>query len=303
MGGTKTAAHLINNLNEVIWQDQRPTAGGSALLSAILDVVDEAVTHLDPNNGDNLKGIGIGIPGHVVPEKGELHLAVNLDIDEPLPIGPLLHDRYGVEVRLENDVRSGAKGVHRFLNMDNVAFINIGTGLAAGLVLNGEVYRGKNGLAGEIGHIVETYSGDEQLILENIVSGPGLVAEAAKIGCDVSNPAELFALAQSDHEAAQGVLDRFFYHLARAIQWMALTFDIDQVVLGGGVTHVSFSSAKSKLATLDLLRERSKVASLLLADEKLTVLPNSYNPGLWGATYLVKDLVCLDSQAPSESGG
>lgn len=299
MGGTKIAAHLINNLNEVIWQDQRPTASGSALLPAICEVIDEAITHVDLDHGDNLKGIGIGIPGQVVPEKGELCLAVNLDIDKPLPVGTILKERYGVEVRLENDVRSGAKGVHRFLNMDNVAYINIGTGLAAGLVLNGEVYRGKNGLAGEIGHIVETYHGDEQLVLENIVSGPGLVAEAAKVGCDVSNPAELFTLAESGHEAAQGVLDRFFYHLARAIQWMALTFDIDQMVLGGGVTHVSDSFEPQLRSAVALLRERSKVANLLLADDKLTILPKFYNPGLWGATYLVQDLVCPDLRAPS----
>ena len=288
MGGTKIAAHLINSFGEVIWHRQQPTARGNELLPAIIDLVDEAKMHIDPSQGERLKGIGLGIPGQIIPEKGEICLAVNLDIDFTIPVGVVLEERYGVEVKLENDVRSGAKGVQRLLQIDNVAYLNIGTGLAAGLVIDGEVYRGKNGLAGEIGHIVEVYANEEQLILEEIVSGPGLVSEAAKVGIDVSDPAELFALADAQHKKAQGVLTRFFHHLARAIQWLALTFDIDRIVIGGGVTGLSESFESRLRAAVALLRQRSKVAKLLLTDDKFSVLPKSYNPGLWGATYLVK---------------
>lgn len=288
IGGTKIAAHLVDELNQARWQTQTATAKGQDLFAAVCVVIDNALTTLN-HSVDQLVGIGLGIPGKVVPETGEIHLAVNLDIESPLPIGPQLHARYGTAVHIENDVRLGAVGVQHLLGFESVAYISIGTGLAAGLILDGKLYRGKNGLAGEIGHIIETYPDGSEMILENIVSGPGLLSQARKEQCEVSNPAELFTLANSGDMAAKKVLDQFFYHLARAIQWVLLTFDVDQIVLGGGITHIDGLFESYLRTAVAKLRERSKVANLLLTDDKLTVLPKSYNAGLWGATFLVKE--------------
>ncbi len=154
IGGTKIAAHLVNDLNEVTWQIKRPTAKGDQLIPAVAEVVDSALQTLDHTN-DHLAAIGMGIPGKVVPDLGEIHLAVNLNIEAPLPIGPMLKERFGVPVHIENDVRLAAVGVQKSYAFDDVAYISVGTGLAAGFILDGELFRGKNGLAGEIGHIVE----------------------------------------------------------------------------------------------------------------------------------------------------
>ncbi|MFK7802569.1 MAG: ROK family protein [Anaerolineae bacterium] len=291
IGGTKIAAHLVNESNGVHWHMQRPTAKGTTLIPAVIEVVDLALQSIDQAN-DTLAGIGMGIPGKVVPELGEIHLATNLDIETPIPIGPKLSERYGVPVYIENDVRLAAVGVQHSFELDDFAYISIGTGLAAGFILDGKLFRGKNGLAGEIGHIVETFDGVPR-ILENTISGPGLMRQALEAGCNASTPAELFSMADSGSEKAKVILQNMFHHLARAIQWIALTFDINKVVLGGGITQIGESFECNLRQSVAILREQSKVAQLLLTDDKLIVLPKSHNPGLWGATHLVKNMTGL----------
>ncbi|MFT5193650.1 MAG: glucokinase [Candidatus Promineifilaceae bacterium] len=288
IGGTKIAAQMVDDTGKVVWQIKAPTAKGKGLYPAVCALIDQALMHIDPKI-DSLNGIGIGIPGKVVPETGEIHLAVNLNIETPFPIGSLLSERYSTVVNIENDVRLGAIGVQQLLNKDDVAYISIGTGLAAGFVLNGQLYRGKNGLAGEIGHVLETFEDGTPAILETIVSGPAILRRAQAADCDVSNPADVFELADSGFGPAKRIINHFFHHLARALQWVALTFDIDHIVLGGGVTQASESFEDYLRCAVAQLREQSKVANLLLTDDKITILPKLHNPGLWGATYIARN--------------
>ncbi len=288
IGGTKIAAQAVDHNGNVIWSDQRPTAKGDKLVPTICEVVELALLSVQETANNSLSGIGIAIPGHVTPETGEIHLAVNLNVDAPLPIGPMLKDRFDVAVKIDNDARVAAIGVQHLLALENVAFINIGTGMSAGMILNGDLYRGRNGLAGEIGHITLDHTDGRNLILENIVSGPGLVREAERVGYKVSNPAELFEIANTGSQVAQNVLNTFFYYLSRAIQWIALSMDIDQIVLGGGVTHASDLFETQLRSNIEQLRQRSQVTNLLLTSEKISLLPKSYNAGLWGATYLIR---------------
>lgn len=294
MGGTKIAAHLIDSSSNVLWKGKYPTAKGTELIAAINDVVDEAIFNINPDKRHLLGGIGIGIPGHVDSETGEIQLATNLDIIKPVPLGAYLTERYQVKVAVENDARAGAVGVQRYLHKDNVVFVNIGTGLAAGIVLNGKLYRGNNGMAGEIGHVAETYEDQTSSILENVVSGPGLIAQAKAVSCEISNPAEIFELAEAGDEAAERVLTRFFDHLTRALQWLTLTLDIEHVVLGGGVTKASQKFETRLYQSLAKLREQSTVTNFLLKDEKVEILPTTFNPGLWGATHLAQDMAILE---------
>ena len=287
IGGTKIAAHLVDEMNQVKWEAHVPVVKGDGLLPAIFELVDDALTHIK-GEGDLLEGIGLGIPGKIVRETGEIHLATNLNIESPLAIGAPLKERYDTAVALENDVRLGAFGVQNLHGLNDLAYISIGTGLAAGFILNGELYRGQSGLAGEIGHIAEAYNG-RSMILENIVSGPGLVQEGLAANCQVASASDLFVLAESGSAPAEKVLQNMFDHLARAIQWIALTFDLEKIILGGGVTHAGPYFETGLRQAVAQLRKQSKITNLLLNDDKLMILPTSANVGLWGATYLVKN--------------
>src|SRR5205823_13868902 len=128
---------------------------------------------------------GLGIPGRVQPATGLVESAVNLRWRQ-LPAGPLLAERLGVPCHLENDARAAALGAYQTgdeRRFQNWAYISVGTGIAAGLILRGQLYRGPNGMAGEIGHTVVLPGGPRCACglsgcLEAIAAGPAILREA-----------------------------------------------------------------------------------------------------------------------------
>ena len=91
-----------------------------------------------------------------------LRHAVNLDVNgDDLPLRDLLAERLGVPVVLENDVNAAALAARALVEADDVVYLSVGTGLAAGLVLDGRLRRGEHGAAGEIGHLPVDPAGQE----------------------------------------------------------------------------------------------------------------------------------------------
>ena len=133
--------------------------------------------------GRDVAAVGVAIPGHVDAEDGSVRMAVNLGITH-LPLGPMLQAELGVPTFVEHDARAAAlwlseQGADGSAQAPaNVAFLAIGTGISAGIVLDGALLRGDNGLAGEVGHIVADPDGvicacGLRGCLETIAAGPG----------------------------------------------------------------------------------------------------------------------------------
>ena len=104
-----------------------------------------------------MRAIGVGTPGTVDSASGHVGNIVNLDVVS-LDMGPLVSQRSGVPAHVENDVNAAAVGAATVLGgadgmAGTIAFLNFGTGLAAGIVENGVLMHGYSGAAGEIGHI------------------------------------------------------------------------------------------------------------------------------------------------------
>src|SRR5690606_9462847 len=126
----------------------------------------------------------------VDPYTGEVANAVNLNLEQPFPLGGLLAERFHRPAYLENDARIAALGAYRLVSQEEpvrqMAYRTLGTGLSAGLVLNGALYRGVNGLAGEIGHMVVEPEGRLCACglcgcLETIASGSAIDRQAAAL--------------------------------------------------------------------------------------------------------------------------
>ena len=123
-------------------------------MQATLDVARAAEVSVSDVNA-----IGIGIPGTVDPVSGTVRFAVNVGIGrDDLDLGPRLTDELGVGVHVENDVRAAALGADWYLSnefgpVNDLAYLSIGTGIAAGYVEHGRLRRGNTLVAGEIGHI------------------------------------------------------------------------------------------------------------------------------------------------------
>ncbi|HEY1012446.1 MAG TPA: ROK family protein, partial [Herpetosiphonaceae bacterium] len=188
VGGTKIATLLVDQRRQVCGHLTVATdlTSPQHTLTCIIDAI-RATLRQGNVEPERLRAIGLGIPGQVVPTTGVVKLAVNLGWDA-MPVGALINAAFGVPCVLENDVRAAAWGLYRMGHVDDaqsLAYVSIGTGIAAGLVLDGRVYRGWSGMAGEIGHSCVDPSGPrcacgQHGCLEAMAAGPAIAALAAE---------------------------------------------------------------------------------------------------------------------------
>jgi len=203
----------------------------------------------------DILGTGIGFPGVTNPSNGLVIQAPGLKLANfsaresfsRLP-GPILVD---------NDVNMGVlgerwRGVAR--GRDNVILVAIGTGVGAGLILDGKIYRGAGGYAGEIGHLhVDPFSTQPKRDLgdygplEQLASGKGMEDLAAanlasfpdtSLSAHDLTTAKLFAAAQQDDPLARYVIQQVLSYLSFSIANMVTLLNPNLVILGGGVSQV-----------------------------------------------------------------
>jgi glucokinase len=251
IGGSKVLAVAADAEGRVLASVRLATRPGA---QGVVSSAAEALAALAGRLGVEqaaLGSVGVGVPGLVDPVRGCLSHAVNLGVGaDELDLAGLLGDRCGLPVRVENDVNAAALGAAtclRLLDVD-LAYLSIGTGLAAGLVLHGRLRRGSRAAAGEIGHVPVDPAGPQcacgQLgCLEALASGAAIAAAwpvqaAAVPAAAVPAARALFRAAAGGDPAAVVVRDRIARHLAAAVRLLVLTVDVDVVVLGGGVAEV-----------------------------------------------------------------
>jgi len=243
IGGTKTEAVAIDDAGLVIDEVRVPTGfGGDAVIASTVDAVTGLADRLGTSPAE-FGAIGVGVPGAVDPASGRVAHAVNLGLDG-LALGDELAARLGVRVRVENDVNVAALGAFHLLGHGperSMAYLNLGTGLAAGLVLGGRLWRGSRGTAGEIGHIPVDPAGElcscgQRGCLELLASGS---AVARQWPTEHPRPVQnLFEAAAAGDALAIEVRQRFIDNVASAVRVLVLTVDVDDVVIGGGITSL-----------------------------------------------------------------
>src|SRR5215472_13839248 len=151
VGGTKIAAGVVDEHGTIIERVKRPTAAANA--AATMDVISDAVRTLLAKY--DVVAIGIGAAGFVEASQSAVLFAPNLAAWRHEPVARHVEERLGRPVVVENDANAAAwaeatLGAGR--GQEHVVLITIGTGIGAGFVLGGELYRGRWGLAGEPGH-------------------------------------------------------------------------------------------------------------------------------------------------------
>ena len=245
IGGSKVLAVAIDPGGAVVATTRLRSSGGA---DGVIDSAVTAVTSLAERAGvgpADFAVVGVGVPGVVQTHSGEVSHAVNLGVGaDGVSLGGLLGARLGVPVVVENDVNAAALGASRLLGLDrtDLAFLSIGTGLAAGLVSRGVLRRGSRGAAGEIGHVPVDPAGPlcrcgQRGCLEMLASGSAIaVAWPAQGGRSAAE--SLFGAAETGDPTAVRVRDAVAGHLASAVRLLVLTCDVEIVVLGGGVTDV-----------------------------------------------------------------
>jgi glucokinase len=289
IGATKILGAVIDADGTVITQTRQDTLPGpDGVLDTATTVLDLLATALD---GALPTRVGIGIPGIVDRHRGTVAHAVNLGLGgEWFPLADRLADRTGAAVIVENDLNAATWGAHVLSGADDLAYLALGTGLAAGFVLSGTLRRGIHGAAGEIGHVPVDPAGPlcscgQRGCLELRASGSALSAAWPPHG-DAPPAEALFAAAAAGNPEAVAARDRFAAGVADAIRMLGLAVDPAAIIIGGGVAHVG---EPLLTAVTDALRSQAAaspfLAALGLAD-RVRLLPGQLPVGAIGAALI-----------------
>jgi glucokinase len=287
VGGTKTAALLVDGEDRVIARGVTATrhdALGDGIVALARDVLLRA--EVAPSD---VTAVGVGIPGHVDPIAGTVELAVNV-ARLAQPVAGVVERAFEAPCFIDHDARAAARrlaevyaGRHRSL-----AYVSIGTGISAGVVVDGRVLTGAAGMAGEIGHVVAVPDGPAcacglRGCLEAVASGPSIARIAG-----MASAADVFDAAASGDATARAVVRTAAAHLARGIRGLVLAFGLDLVVVGGGVARAGSTLMDPLLETLARERDASFVVRALLGPGVVRPQPADEDAGAWGAVTVAR---------------
>jgi glucokinase len=276
IGGTKIDAVALDDATQVLARVRVATGFGP---EAVVHNAQSAATQVVEAAGGSATGIesiGIGIPGIVDAEAGVVRHAVNLGLAE-LELARLLAERLGAPVRVENDVNAASLGAYHLLGLaGSMAYLNLGTGVAAGFVNDGAVWRGARGTAGEIGHIPIDPAGIRcacgQIGCLETIAGGGWVAR--KWGGDSPLPVlELFDRADAGDERALTLRAELIAGAAAGVRILVLTADVETVVIGGGISNLAARLLDPVATALDAQAAESQFLASLGLAERVRLVP------------------------------
>jgi fructokinase len=247
LGGTKTEAVVLRPDGTEAARHRVPTVKGS--YSDTLKTISDLAQAMQTLTGQVFDRIGVGIPGSMSPVTGLVRNANSTWLNDK----PLLRDlgaATGRRVRVSNDANCLALSETRdgaAKGAVSVFAVILGTGVGGGLVINGQIIEGANGLAGEWGHIPlagevapwpDCFCGQSGC-MEQYLSGPAIVREYHQQGGEkVANLEALTARAQANDAFAVETLARHLMRLGRGLGSIVNVVDPDVIVLGGGVSNL-----------------------------------------------------------------
>ncbi|WP_426625058.1 ROK family protein [Leifsonia sp. McL0607] len=289
IGGTKTDAVAVDDGGALAQRVRLATGFGHA---AVVETAVTAVARIGELTGlaaEGFSSIGIGIPGMVDSDSGQVAHAVNLGV-ESLALGGELAGRLGVGVRVENDVKAAALGAFHLLGLGgSMAYLNLGTGMAAGIVVDGRLWRGATGIAGEIGHLPVDPAGalcrcGQRGCLETVASGSGI---ARQWRTDDPLPARaLYAAAADGDSEARAIAARLAEGIAAAVRVLMLTVDVDTVVIGGGLRHLGDRLLSDVHEVLDGWARSSPFLASLALSRRVRLVPEGTPVAALGAAFV-----------------
>ena len=188
IGGTKTAVVLAEDPTRILYREEFPTLPNLGPEHAIEKIQQLIAAGLNLHGWPRAFRLGVSCGGPLDRVRGIIQSPPNLPTWADIPLKQILETRFGMSCEVENDANAGAVAEHRYgagEGCRNLIFLTMGTGLGAGLVLNGELYRGSSEMAGEIGHVRLTEGGPigygKAGSVEGWASGGGMAQHGAEV--------------------------------------------------------------------------------------------------------------------------
>ncbi|MFN2616016.1 MAG: ROK family protein [Thermoleophilaceae bacterium] len=297
VGGTKVAAGAVVG-GEARGVVERPTALASS--DALLDGIEGTVKEAAAASGEPA-AVGVGMPSQIEYGTGLCVSSVNIPLTG-VPLRQELGRRLGVPVFVDNDANCAALAEAELVGARHLVMLTLGTGVGGGVVIDGRIFRGADGLGAELGHLTIDANGPpcpgncpNRGCVEALCSGTALARDATELGKDrpegplgrihaekgrVEGPEAVAAARDGDAEAG-ALLERLGTWLGVAVAGFVNVFQPELFVIGGGL---------SRAADLFLERARDEAASRALPAlwerVELTVAKGGADAGLIGAGLL-----------------
>ncbi|RJP74286.1 MAG: ROK family protein [Candidatus Abyssobacteria bacterium SURF_17] len=262
IGGTKLAAALFDSHLNLLARSRMPThahKGPDAVFERLIQLA-ETVSARAGIDLHRVRCIGVGCGGPLDTETGLIYSPPNLPGWDAYPLKETLEARFSTPAFVDNDANAAAMAEHRFgagRNRKNIFYITVSTGIGAGLILDGKIYRGANYSAGEFGHIVLEPNGPRcncggRGCLEALASGTAIAKRARE---EIKNaPTSLLAksFANKTHSltakdvvaaARQGdtlsaqILREAAHYIGLGITSAIHLLNPEIVIIGGGLTR------------------------------------------------------------------
>ncbi|HVB73319.1 MAG TPA: ROK family protein [Ktedonobacteraceae bacterium] len=309
IGGTKILAGIIDEAGELVARKRIETQavrGPANVIARVADLLRELAREARIPV-ETLASIGCSVPGPLDSARGVVIFSPNLAWRE-VPLAALLSSELGVPVKIEDDARCAALGEARrgaARGAQNVVYVTISTGIGGGVIINGNIYRGSHGCAGEVGHVTLDANGPlcacgNAGCFESLASGTAIAARARQA---VQHGDETMlarfrdepALLTAEHvieaaEAGDGVASRIVEtastYIGIGLAAVAAMYDPQLIVLGGGVVRPDGALLRRARKTfqeraIQPLGALVRIVPAALGDES----------ALWGAASLINTVV------------
>jgi glucokinase len=262
LGGNNLRWGLVSQVGKIIKRDSVRSKGYKSKKKAIehiLNTIKNAVNKYK-KEGYEIKGVGVGIPGLIIKEKGYIHKSPNFKELNGVNMQKLLEEKLSLKVLIENDVNAWAWGEHAFgvaKRYKNFMVMTLGTGVGGGIVVDGNLIDGRDGTAGEIGHLTIYPDGikckcGNHGCLEKYASATGVIdnlklhtgeEDATRLIKNVKKNInkitayDVYKEAKKGNKLALNLFKNVGIALGIAIAGLVNLLNLDAIIIGGGVSE------------------------------------------------------------------
>jgi len=290
LGGTNLRAAAISKDGKILDKVSVDTNGAGGREAVINDIVQSISGLRTKQSSNRLAGVGIGVPGFILLEKGIILGSNNLPYFDDFPLRDEIEKRLGTPVILENDANAAALGekwMGTGRDVEDLVLLTLGTGVGGGIISNGRMVHGFLGMAGELGHITVVPNGNpcgcgNIGCLEKHASATAVEATARLLSLgDNLTSLDVYNMALEGNDRAKRVFESMGSALGIALAMLVNTFNFPLYLLSGGVlpawdffAPAMFSELEKRSYTFRNSKTRVERATL------------GNQAGLYGAAYL-----------------
>ncbi len=305
VGGTKVAGGLVTRQGKLSDAQVVPTHADKGFEKSFAQITHLIRRLLRAAGGkENVGGIGMCAPGPLNPKTGMVINPPNLPGWRNIELVKLVETEFGLPAKLENDANAAGLAEVLFgsaVGFKDVFYVTASTGIGTGVIIDGKIYHGKNGIAGEGGHVSIDYRSPYRCgcgtygCIEALAAGPAMARRArVRLEQEHSQPSLLRELTHGHPElispeliqqaatqgdkVAKAIIDETGFFLGIWLAGMISAFDPDAIVIGGGLTHIGKPLFNKIRATIPSHTINGFAASTPVLPAKLRT-----NVGIYGA--------------------